>query len=204
MATDFDLGFTSRQVPVGSHICYLFGDEDADRYEILRRFFDAGGRAGEALLYLVDTLAPDALRGRLTPLSAPLDVWVAREAYAPGGHFSTERVFGALSAFCEGARAAGAPSSRGSGEMSWALGHVEGTVPLLEYEAHLNRFLPRVGMTAVCQYDLRRFAGGTIMDVLAVHPLLLLRGRLLENPLFEDPDAYLERLARRRIPAPAG
>ncbi|MFZ5476779.1 MAG: MEDS domain-containing protein [Myxococcota bacterium] len=204
MAPDLDLGFTARRLPVGSHICYLFGEEDADRYEIMRRFFDAGGRAGEALLYLVDTLAPDALRRRLTPLSAPLDVRVAREAYAPDGHFSTERVFGALSAFCERARAAGSPSSRGSGEMSWALGYFEGTDPVLEYEARLNRFLPQVGMTAVCQYDLRRFDGATIMDVVAVHPYLILRGRLLENPLFEDPDVFLARLARRRIPAPAG
>lgn len=204
MERSIDLGFTDRRLPVGAHICYLHGDEDADRYEIVRRFFDAGARAGEKGLYLVDTLTPDALRRRLGPVSRDLDVREASDPDGFGSRFSAEGTFAVLRAFSEAARREGAPSVRGSGEMSWALGDLEGTDAILEYEARLNGFLPQIAATAICQYDIRRFDGATMMDLLAVHPYVLARGRLMENPLFESPEAFLERRTRRRVPAHAG
>ena len=44
----------------------------------------------------------------------------------------------------------------------------------------------------------RRFDGDTIMDVLAVHPMTIVRGQVVRNPFFVEPGAFLRELHTRR------
>ena len=46
-------------------------------------------------------------------------------------------------------------------------------------------------MTAVCQYDAHDFGGDLIMDILKVHPLMVLRGSVVHNPFFIQPEDFL-------------
>jgi hypothetical protein len=43
-----NLGISSRELPGGLHVCYLFGDDD-ERFELVARFFEAGVKAGDKL-----------------------------------------------------------------------------------------------------------------------------------------------------------
>jgi hypothetical protein len=51
--------------------------------------------------------------------------------------------------------------------------------------------------TACCQYDARRFDGETIMDVLSVHPVMIVRGQLVKNPYYIEPEIFLSEYATR-------
>jgi hypothetical protein len=62
----------------------------------------------------------------------------------------------------------------------------------MEYEARVTMFLRRCPATAVCQYDSRVFDGETIMEVLKVHPYMVVRGGVVNNPFFYQPEDYLE------------
>lgn len=81
-----------------------------------------------------------------------------------------------------------------SGEMSWALRGVPGSERLTEYEALINTIVREYPTTAVCQYDARRFDGATLFDVLAVHPMMIIRGQVVRNPCYVAPEQFLAKL----------
>jgi hypothetical protein len=92
----------------------------------------------------------------------------------------------------------GFEGARGTGEMSWSL--VDGRTDeasLMEYEAQLNSLVGEYPITSCCQYDARRFNGQIIMDVLAVHPVTLVRGQIVKNPFYVEPQDFLREYRAR-------
>lgn len=68
--------------------------------------------------------------------------------------------------------------------------HISG---LLEYEARLN-LVPDPKDPVVCAYDLTKFTGDVIMDVLRTHPAIIVWGVLQENRFFVPPEQFLHRI----------
>jgi hypothetical protein len=72
---------------------------------------------------------------------------------------------------------------------SWSLRDVvPDTNELLVLESEMNRFLPLFPQVIVCLYDLERFGGGIVVDLLKTHSLLLVGGTIVENPYCMTPD----------------
>jgi hypothetical protein len=44
----------------------------------------------------------------------------------------------------------------------------------------------------ICAYDVSRFDGSFIIDILRTHPLVLIGGLLQENPFFVAPSEFLK------------
>jgi hypothetical protein len=195
------VGFAEEMVPAGTHICYLFGDED-ERQEMLVRYFNAGQSAGEKGLLLVDNEEPTVMANKLSARGlAPGDGFSAvhvRDYYYEGGIFAPERMLDHVRTFFEEAMSAGFAGARGSGDMSWAWRAITGADRVMEYEALLGIQLARYPATCVCQYDVRLFSGAQLMDVLSVHPYTLLRGQLIKNPYSIGPAQFLERYRAAR------
>ena len=87
---------------------------------------------------------------------------------------------------------------RGGAEMTWA--SVEGPAVMkkvMEIEARRNQ-LPRYPVSTCCVYDARKFDGATIMDVLYTHPMMIVRGQLLRNPYYIEPETFLKQLRARK------
>src|SRR5262249_42746531 len=81
--------------------------------------------------------------------------------------------------------------------MEWALEDRPGVGDLLEYEARANYLWLRfVGPfnPVICAYDLTKFAGDVVIDVMRTHPLVIVGGILQENPFFVPPDEFLREL----------
>jgi len=199
------LGFSDEELPDGQHVCYLYND-DRERMRVMSRYLAGGLAAGDRLLYFVDSMTPDEMLDCLETLGVDarakpdqLTVVPAVDAYCPRGAFSPDEMLAAVGGLYQWAVAEGRyPGLRGSGEMSWCL--VEGRADeraLMAYEARLNQFIGQHPVTACCQYDTRRFDGATIMDVLAVHPLAIVRGQLVRNPYYVAPDVFLAELDAR-------
>jgi hypothetical protein len=55
----------------------------------------------------------------------------------------------------------------------------------------MNRYLPLYPQVILCLYDLHRFGGGIVVDLLRTHPLVLVGGMLVKNPYFATPDQLL-------------
>ena len=69
---------------------------------------------------------------------------------------------------------------------------VEGGNRLLEYESKVTMLLREHPITAVCQYNSNSFDGATIMDVLKVHPMMIVSGSVISNPFFIEPEEFLK------------
>lgn len=198
-----DLGFTTEHFPAGTHMCFIYNNEQ-ERRETIARYLESGLGSGELVGYFadVDEMVDDYLAqmGVSVPEEAReqrLMLSRSRDTYCPDGRFIIGRMLGNLEKFHHTCVERSLPASRVSGEMGWALGPVEGREDLIEYEARVNIVLRDHPVTAICQYDANRFDGATIFDVLSVHPMMVVRGQVLKNPYFIPPEAFLAQRAQR-------
>jgi len=198
MGRKVSFGFEHSELSEGAHACLIYTKEE-DRRSIIARFLESGIAAHERVLSLVDTLTLPAYVQAMSELGVELggrDDVELREAlpfYNPDGQFSGQRMLDLIKEFHEVSRAEGYEGSRGTGEMTWALaGTGTNREDLMSYEARINELVVEHPMTVCCQYDARRFDGATIMEVLSVHPMMIVNGVLIENPLYVPPSAYFE------------
>ncbi|MGZ4801969.1 MAG: MEDS domain-containing protein [Solirubrobacteraceae bacterium] len=191
------IGIPGFEVEPGDHICaFYLGKQERD--DVLLPFLRTGLHAGEKCLCIVDTTEPeDVLSSIGNELdvhgfidSQQLEVRTPAAAYLRSGGFSMDEMLGFLRGTVARAIADGYGFVRVTGEASWLLGGPPGADEFLDYESELNRFAPQFPQAVLCLYDLERFGGGMIVELLKTHPKLLLGGLVLENPHFLSPDEY--------------
>ncbi|MDB5065761.1 MAG: protein kinase family protein [Chloroflexi bacterium] len=194
-----DLGIPGLKAAQGDHICAFYrGLRDRDR--VLIPYLRAGLAAGDKCLCVVDATDPESVLAELRcdldvdrrVAAHQLDVLASQHTYLDGGAFRTDRMIefwdeAVSSALCED----GVSFVRAVGEMTWALRDVPGVDELVGYESRLNRFLPLYPQVILCLYDLERFSGELILDILKTHPKILVRGTVTENPYYLEPEEFL-------------
>jgi MEDS: MEthanogen/methylotroph, DcmR Sensory domain len=194
-----DLGFTRTRFPAGSHVCQIYTD-DEEREASLLAFIASGLATGECAACFSNNVSDALIDEHCAHEGISLSAARARGAftyhrtddvYFEGGTFDPARMIGRLTAFHDEAREKGFPGSRVIGEMSPRIRDVPGGSRLLEYESRVSVLLRERPLTAVCQYDARAFDGATIMDVLKVHPMMVIRGQVVHNPFFVAPEQLL-------------
>lgn len=204
------LGFSSEKFLEGHHIVYIYND-DIERKRTMAKFLQQGLLDNEKVLYLVDDISPSEMKVELQNLGVDVDekqedfdITEGHYTRCPNHYFSSDFMLGVVADYYDDAIRDGYTGARGAGEMSWAL--VEGRAnitELIKYEARLNAILKTHPLTTVCQYDARRFDGSLIMDMLSVHPMMIVRGQLVKNPSFVEPAIFLkeyqERLTRNKL-----
>jgi len=189
-----ELGVPGVELRPGDHIC-AFYPSLAERDRILIPYLNEGLSAGDKCVCVVDSTDPRDLIGSLTAgidLGVPqIEVSGSEDTYLEGGHFSTERMIDFWDVSVGEAMAGGFSFVRAAGEMTWALRQMPGVEELIGYEAKLNKFLPKYPQVIVCLYELGRFTGEVLVEVLKTHPKVLLGGMLLDNPYYLEPDEFL-------------
>jgi hypothetical protein len=182
---------------MGTHMCLIY-DDDNERRRLIAKYLDAGLREGEKVSYFADTMSAAEVRDWLAgmgveiPQGGQLTVANAEKTYCPNGKFVPDEMLDELRALYQGSLDEGYPGTRISGEMSWALCGIPGSDRLVEYEALVNDVLVTRPITAICQYDARRFSGAMIYDVLKVHPMMIVHGQVARNPYFVRPEEFLQ------------
>jgi hypothetical protein len=64
---------------------------------------------------------------------------------------------------------------------------------LCSYEAKVNWVAPRYPQILLCLYDLDRFSGELVIDVVMTHPKVLINNMVVENPFYVKPEEFLAR-----------
>jgi len=193
-----------------AHICAFF-DSEQQEYACLVPYFAEGLARGEQVVTIRDASCCNQHADRLRSSGAiPVDeairanrlrVVASEETYLNDGVFEVERMYQMLRDLLTEAPAQGFTRVRTCGEMSWALRDMPGTDELMQYESRVNQLTQEHDCTLMCTYDVNRFSGRAIMDVLATHPMVLLGDRVYENPYYEQPAEFLQR-ALKRGPTP--
>ena len=187
------------------HTC-AFVDSRDEQYKILAPFLIEGLACNDCLLTVTSPQNQASNLQRLREAGMDVDQLVSNaqllaptfeHSYLQDGCFSARRMLAMLESLLEGTRTAGFGALRGFGEMDWALSGLPGTEELMEYEAGVNYLAAKFNDPLVCVYDVNKFSGQTLMDVLCTHPKVILSGRIHENPYYLPPDKFMASLAAR-------
>ncbi len=195
-----ELGFYDCTCNWGTHICGLYESDD-ERDEILFNFLGTGDFLGDLQLYCPVERSLDEFKAafikRIPDATDHIDdsgrfqFFDAKGLYYPDGLFSPTAMDIGLSAFYSESQAHGPRNIRATAEMVWALEAVPGIEYLMAYEARLNYFIPGKPWISICLYNVNKFDGGTVMNVLKTHPYTISGGGVMENPYYQLPQDWL-------------
>lgn len=185
-------GLPGVTIEPGDHLCAFYrGDEERD--ELLQAYLGAGIDEGDACYAIIDTTDP----GRIADLfdnSEHLTVTTCDEAHLRSGEFDPSDMIAYWDESVRGALEQATSTTgffRAAAEMTWSLRDVPGVDQLAAFESSLNDFLPKHNQVIVCLYDLRKFSGDIVIDMLKTHPKVVLGGSAFENPYYVTPDEFL-------------
>jgi hypothetical protein len=185
------------------HVCAFFQSYD-DHYRVLLPFIREGFGRGEKAVHILD---PQRRADHLSRLAAvgidpaaaqhnqQLEVRDWRDAHLLGGVFDLERTLRLMADIRRRSVEQGFPNARFVTHMEWAVESGTAVDALLEYEARAN--LQPLETPVVCAYDLTRFRGDAVVDVMRTHPMIIVGGILQENPFFVPPEEFLRNLHQR-------
>jgi hypothetical protein len=187
------LGFTDEPYPEGTHICYLYND-DEERRRILPQFARHALLEHESFDYIADVPSAadlprvmrdlDLVRAE-KGLAARVGIATTKEGYYPDGQFEPDQMLARLREKYAQCKAAGLAGARFAGEMDWALRGIPGTDRIIECESRINELVKEAPITIMCQYDLRKFDGAMMFEVMNVHPIMVIGGHVLRNPFYQ-------------------
>ncbi len=190
-----DLGIGGLQAEPGDHICGVFSTE-AQRDQALIPFLQAGLASGDKCICVIDGTPPGEIVAALGPLGQAaalaagrqLEVYGASDLLLRSGGFSADEVIGAWKAAISDVMYS-AQFDIVRAVQVWSKRDVVPDMDelrALEYE--MNRYLPLYPQVMVCLYDIDRFGGGALMNLVMTHPRVLVNGAVIENPHFLSPD----------------
>jgi hypothetical protein len=188
------------------HICGFFRTAE-EEYQLLMPFIKEGFDRGEKAFHVVDPSVRDQHLRRLT--AAGIDVKEAEQdgqlelcnwhdAYLPDGRFDQKRMLAMWKDTFAKSQRQGFPLTRLLAHMEWSLEDREGVTDLVEYESRFNLFHKGSKDPVICAYELGRYPGDVVVDILRTHPMIIIGGILQENPFFVPPDEFLLELEARR------
>ena len=198
------LGFTEEKFPPGTHICQIYSDVK-ERDQSINEYIRSGLEAGEHTALFYESFDEEKFSSYLeshgislseAEKSGNLQLASSHDVYFEDQQFNPERMLSLLKDFYTESKHAGCSACRVIGEMTPEIEQIKGGNRLLEYESKVSLLLKEHPVTAICQYNARDFDGTTIMDVLTVHPLMIVRGSVVKNPYFVPPEEFLQRDAR--------
>jgi len=187
------------------HLCAFFHSED-EEFRTLLPFMRDGLAAGEKVVYLVNARKIEEHRTRLA------DGGIGVEAFEKNGQLE---VIGwppsipDLSAFEQtlapqmvdhlltAGKSEGYRRTRIVGDMDWASENQIRDGDLVALEARLDAVYARHDAWVICAYDLSRFSGVAVLDVMRTHPAVLIGGVIQHNPFYIPPLQMLEELRQR-------
>jgi DNA-binding CsgD family transcriptional regulator len=187
-----------RGLVFGDHLCAIFETEEEYRF-CITPFIRQGLERGEKVLYIVDAhtseeilhyLRDDEVETESYLENGQLIILASNEVYLREGSFDPDAMITLLRHETEQALNEGFSALRATGEMTWALKGLAGSGRLVEYEAKLNEFFPTSKCLAICQYDKRRFAPEILLDVLTVHPIVIIGTEVFENFCYMPPEDF--------------
>jgi hypothetical protein len=183
----------------GIHVCQLFSDEE-DRLESMIRYLASGIEAGQKCGCWTFDDTRSLLAAESFEAGFPMDDARARgqlsfedadRIWFADGKFDPELLLSRLIEFHNSIGDNAWEGARIVAEISPAIPEMPGGGRLIEYEVEVNRLLRDRPMSVICQYDLRRFSGSVLLDVLQVHPYVMIRGSVMPNPFYNPADDTL-------------
>jgi len=188
------------------HVCAFFGDKE-EMFRAVLPFIAEGLEQREKAIHIVSANNIDLHLGYLAAGGVDVDAVLAsgqlqivewNQSYFHGREFDEGAALGVIDQLLTDAHEQGYPRVRLMGDMDWVLENRLGTENWASFEAQLNDLVIRHPVDVViCAYDLSRFGGSAVLDVMRTHPAAIVGGLLQHNPFYTDPKEMLRELRAR-------
>lgn len=184
----------------GDHAA-LFYRSRAEQFAVIVPFIAIGLKRGERCLYVAEDnslamVINELEKGGVDVVRAQkagaLTIATKHETYLRHGIFEPARMTADLAHEVNESLRLGYSAFRAAGEMTWALPLPSALAQLSDYEIRLHAEFPGK-FVGLCQYDERGFSERTIADMIRIHPVVIARGKLLQNR-FHQPGVTVETL----------
>jgi hypothetical protein len=198
--------FAGSQLDSSRHVCAFF-NSDEEEYRVLLPFIKDGFACGDKAVHVVgpeqrldhmQRLTAAGIDTEAAQTSGQLEVLTNTEAYLRDGRFDQDRMLEVFEQLAGGTAKSGFPLSRIVCHMEWATQDQSHIDNLVEFESRVNDVWRRHDDAVICVYDLAKFNGDTVVDILRTHPMIIIGGILHQNPFFVPPEQFLSELRDRR------
>lgn len=177
------------------HACAFVNSRD-EAYAVLESYIVDGIRAGEKAIHICDPALCGDHRARLGEMGVPvadceragqLQVIGWNDAYLKNGRFNHETMLALVEEAIHTSRAEGFERVRLMGHMEWMLDAHPDMDDVVEYERKVEDVLNHHKQPAVCVFDVSRFSGSAVIDILRIHAYVILNGAMRKNPFYLGP-----------------
>ena len=181
------------------HVCAFFSTDD-EEYRVLLPFIKDGLECGDKAVHVVNPhqhdehlhrLAASGIDSTTALQTGQLDVRLNTEAYLRNGKFDPDRMLGTFEQLASGNANGGFPLSRIICRMDWVVGDESRLEDVIQFESRVNDIWNRHDDAVICTYNLTKFGGDTVIDILRTHPMVIVGGILHQNPFYVPPDVFL-------------
>jgi hypothetical protein len=206
MKTTAPIRFAGSELGEARHACAFFNSAD-EEYRVLLPFIKDGFECGHKAVHVVNPRRRQDHLERLTAAgidttaaqrSGQLELRTNVEAYLRDGRFDQDRMLQVFEKLSSGNDNGGYPLSRMVCQMDWAAddrSHIEN---LVEFESRVNDVWRHHEDAVICVYDLAKFGGDTVIDIMRTHPMVVIGGILQPNPFYVPPEEFLRELRERQ------
>ena len=199
--------FAGSELRETRHVCAFFNSDD-EEYRVLLPFIKDGFACGDKAVHVV---SPDQRDGHLQRLRAAgidtiavqergqFELRTNTETYLRDARFDQDRMLEVFEQLASGNAKGGFPLSRIVCHMEWAANGRADIRNLIEFESRVNDVWRRHDDAVICVYDLAKFGGETVIDIMRTHPMVIIGGLLQQNPFFVPPAEFLSELSERQV-----
>ncbi len=197
--------FAGSQLDEVRHVCAFFNSAD-EEYRVLMPFIRDGFTAGDKAVHVVRSedredhlrrLAAAGIDPAAAQRSGQLELRINTETYLMDGRFDQDRMLAVFERLASGNAPGGFPLSRIVCHMDWAADDRSHLDTLVEFEARVNDVWRRHDDAVICVYDLARFSGDVVIDMIRTHPMVIIGGILQKNPFYVPPETFLRDYRQR-------
>jgi MEDS: MEthanogen/methylotroph, DcmR Sensory domain len=198
--------FAGSQLSTSGHACAFFNSDD-EACRVLLPFIQGGFECGDKAVHVVnpderddhlERLAAVGIDAMAAQQSGRLELRTNAETYLRGGNFDSDRMLEVFEQVASDSAKSGFPLSRIVCQMDWAAEGQSHIDKLIQFESRVNDVWDRHDDAVSCVYDLRKFSGDTVIDIMRTHPMVIIGGILQQNPFFVPPPEFLREFRERR------
>ena len=188
------------------HVCAFFNSDD-EEYRVLLPFIKDGFTCGDKAIHVVNPNQRDDHLQRLAAVgidtaaaqrAGQLEIRASTDAYLRDGRFDPDRMLQVFEQLASGNANHVFPLSRIVCRMDWAAERPTHVDELIEFESRVNDLWNRHDDAVICTYQLSRFSGDTVIDIMRTHPAVIVGGILQQNPFYVPPEQFLREVRERR------
>ncbi|MDR6635108.1 hypothetical protein J2X72_003920 [Phyllobacterium sp. 1468] len=200
------ISFAGSELSHPRHVCAFFNSEEESN-RVLLPFICDGFTCGHKSVNLINPGQRPALLKRLrcegidteeSQEEGQLEIQYNVDVYLQDGRFDPDRMLKKFEAIANSNASSKFPLSRIVCQMDWAVDGRSDLTELIQFEARVNHLWSQHDDAVICVYDLAKFGGEAVVDIVRTHPMVVVGGLLQQNPFYVEPAIFLEELRLRR------